>query len=68
MIVIYLSLHSQYEYSVTIPRTTLSSSPPPQEGEKNPFSNSCETICFEILKEGLRHGDNRQQTHFGVRD
>ena len=44
--------------------------PPPQEGEKNPFSNSCQTICFEILKEGLRHGDNRQQTdsHFGVLD
>ena len=34
MIVIYLSLHSPYEYSVTKPRTTLSSPPPPQEGGK----------------------------------
>ena len=38
MIVIYISLHSQYEYSVTIPRTTLSSPPPsPRGGEESLF-------------------------------
>lgn len=40
MIVIYLSLHSPYEYNVTIPRTTLSSSPPPpfpKRGKRIPF-------------------------------
>lgn len=37
MIVIYLSLHSPYEYSVTIPRTTLSSPPLPKRGKRIPF-------------------------------
>ena len=38
MIVIYLSLHSPYEYSATIPRTTLSSPPPlPKRGKRIPF-------------------------------
>ena len=36
MIVIYLSLHSPYEYGVTIPRTTLSS-PLPKRGKRIPF-------------------------------
>ena len=39
MIVIYLSLHSPYEYNATIPRTTLSSPPPPlpKRGKRIPF-------------------------------
>ena len=36
MIVIYLSLHSPYEYNVTIPRTTLSSHPSPRGGKESP--------------------------------